>query len=81
MTEDQELAGGTRLMVSKCHAQMIAAMLLRNALRANTVLAPLFGDDRAATVGRRLFEAGGFRSHETPQDPKHIGELRLQKSK
>jgi len=81
MAKHKELPGGARLIWSEKYAQMIAAALLGNALDVSPASSPFFGDDGAATIGRRFFEAGGFRSHEAPQHTKHVRELRPQNSK
>ena len=53
-------------------AQMIAAMLLRDAFDAGVALAPDCGDDIAATIGGGFFEAGRFGGDKLAEGGEHL---------
>lgn len=80
VTQDQELACGASLVRPIRNAEMIGALLLRNAFDAHASFAPFFLDDFATKVGNGFFEARGFGLHEPSQGGKHLWQARLQEA-
>src|SRR5258706_2364566 len=73
VAEDEKLSGGARLLRRlACDAEVIAAMLLGEALDPRAALAPLRGYYCAAAVCGRFLEAWRFRENEGAQGGKHV---------
>ena len=78
VTENEELSGGAGFVRPPGNAQMVAAMLLRNALDACAAIAPGGGDDFAATIGGGFFKAGRFGRDKLSKGGEHLRQAGLQ---
>jgi len=72
MAQDEELARRARFAGPVGDTQLIAAMHLREAFDLSAVLVPFSGDDAAAVIGRKFFQAGRFGDYEAAQNIEHL---------
>jgi hypothetical protein len=80
MAQDEELTRGARFAWPIGDAQMISSMHLRETFDLSAVLAPFGGDDSAAVIGGKFFQAGRFGDHEAAQNVEHLRQARLQEA-
>jgi hypothetical protein len=78
MPKNEQLPRGLPIVRPPGHSKLIAAKFLLDSLDASTPLMPLPGEEIAAQIGWRFFQAGRFRANEPPKKGEHLWQSRFQ---
>src|SRR5437016_12221128 len=78
--QDKQLPGSMRFRTVS-HAEVVAAMLLRETFDVEALFLPLLGDYPRAAVGGSFRKAGRLRGHEPASKPEDSVDARLARDK